>query len=74
MKVIDIYPREICVRVEFSKPQIDRILDFLKKAIPLYEKVHSDADIDTLAYMKTFFGENLQRVQEDIERGMKNGT
>jgi hypothetical protein len=42
VKVIDVFPKDIFVSIEFSSQEIRGILNFLEKSMSLYAKVHSD--------------------------------
>ena len=71
MKVVDVFPKEICVNIEFTSQEISRILDFIEKAMPLYAKVHLDGPIDESALAIEKFNTELKSVSKLIERGIE---
>lgn len=67
MKVVDIVPKQICVNMEFSEIECHAILDFFDKAVPLYKKVHFDAEIDHSLSVVEDFDRQLKSVTKTIK-------
>jgi len=72
MKIIDIVPKEICVNIELSEEEIDDLLNFFDKAIPLYAKVYSDGPIENSERGAEGFTLLLKRIQKAIKTETKN--
>jgi len=78
MKVVDIVPRQIYVKMEFSDVECQDILDFFEKAIPLYAKVHFDTKVhfdspidDSLSIADNFRSELksiVKTIKEETDR------
>ena len=73
MKVLDIFPRDIYINMEFSSAEIHYILEFLKKAISLYAKVYSDGSTEELDSAIDEFKSQLESILKAIKTESKNG-
>jgi hypothetical protein len=71
MQLIDIYPKEVHVKAEFTNRQIKNLLGFLEKALPLYQKVFEDSEEAEYADILIT---RLKDMSETIEKGLSNGT
>lgn len=72
MKIIDIVPKYICANIELGDSEIDEILDFLDKAIPLYVKVYLDGPINESDLGVEKFRSLLMHIQKAIKTETKN--
>ena len=68
MRIVDIIPRQICVKLEISKEDTQSLLDFFEKCLPLYVKVYSDAAIDDSLSVPTEFNQMLTSIIKEIEK------
>jgi hypothetical protein len=67
MKVVDIVPKQIYVKMEFSDVECQDILNFFEKAIPLYAKVHFDSPIDDSLSVADNFRSELKSIVKTIK-------
>lgn len=71
MKIIDIFPKEICVNIELTSGEVEQILAFFERAIPLYQKVYLDGPIDESELVAEEFIKQLQSIKKAIETEMQ---
>jgi len=69
MKIVDIIPRQICVKIEISKEDTQSLLDFFEKCMPLYVKVYSDSVTDDSLSVPTEFNQMLASILKEIKEG-----
>ena len=75
MKVVEIVPRQIYVKMEFSDVECQNILNFFERAIPLYAKVHLDSDIDDSLSVAENFRSELKSIVKTIRgEAEQNGS
>jgi len=69
-----VFPKTICIDIEFTLEEIEGILNFLNKAIPLYVKVYSDGPIDELELVNSEFKAELERIVKTVKGENKDVT
>ena len=68
MRIVDIIPRQICIKFEISKEDTQSLLDFFEKCMPLYVKVYSDSAIDDSLSVPTEFTQMLASILKEIKK------
>ena len=69
MKIVDIIPKEICIKFELTEEETASLLDFFEKCMPLYAKVYSDSVTDECLSVPTEFNQMLTSILKEIEKG-----
>ena len=68
MKVVDIIPRQICVKIELTDSDCKYLLSFFEKCIPLYAKVHLNSVTDDSLSGAEEFKSHLASAMKLIEK------
>ena len=68
MKVDDIIPRQICVKIELTESDCRALLNFFEKCVPLYAKVHLNSVTDDSLSGAEEFKSHLASVVKTIEK------
>jgi len=68
MKIVDIIPKEICIKFELTEEETASLLDFFEKCMPLYAKVYSDSAIDDSLSVPTEFNQMLASILKEIKK------
>ena len=71
MEVIDVFPKDVHVLIDFSSEEIRGILDFHEKAMSLYAKVYSDGSTEQSASVIDEFNSQLKSILKVIEKESK---
>ena len=69
MRIVDIVPRRICIKIELSEEECASLLDFFEKGLVLYAKVYSDSVTDECLSVPTEFNQMLTSILKEIEKG-----
>lgn len=64
MRVVDLYPKDICVTLELSLKEIEKVLLVLDKAELKYDG-KNPKEIEAVQFVKEQFFTQLDRVYED---------
>ena len=70
MKIVDVRPKDIYVLIELPIQEIDQVIAFCDKAIPLYAKVHSDSNPETGEFITDVFVAQLKDISDQVKKGM----
>ena len=68
MKIVDIIPKEICVKIELSEEECASLEDFFEKGLVLYAKVYADSVTDECLSGPTDFKNMLTSVLKEIKK------
>ena len=74
MRIVDIVPRRICIKIELSEEECASLEDFFEKGLVLYAKVYSDSVTDERLSGPTEFKNMLTSVLKSIKKETENGT
>ena len=69
MRIVDIIPRQICIKLEITKEECASLLDFFEKGLVLYAKVYSDSVTDDSLNVPTDFKSMLTSILKEIKEG-----
>ncbi|HDZ15565.1 hypothetical protein LCGC14_1082980 [marine sediment metagenome] len=74
MKILEIYPKDVYVKVEFSLKQILHLVSFLNNSVVEYSSEEKPAVHEAVSYVKNDLFPQLDTLLEDMQQGGQDDT